>query len=241
MSGTPGEDTPPAVDPIPPSGHDRHSASGHGSPDAPPPGASPATGSDGMTRSERTFVRIALLQTVLAVIGIVTGSIALYAGLTEADAARKQQEAAVWPMLQMAINDYDVEAREPVFRILARNAGIGPARISGFRVTVGGRPQTDWNQAMTTLAGSHEGVLRSYFSGRVLSAGEEVEVVVARGGIARAALARIHDAPTRLDWEVCYCSVFDKCWVSNSSGQSWLRAATLVEACPAYGDAQFRD
>lgn len=196
---------------------------------------------NGLTGSERVFVRIALLQTLLAVIGIVTGSIALYAGLTEADAARKQQEAAVWPMLQMAINDYDVEAQEPVFRIMARNAGIGPARIAGFRVTVGGKVQADWNEVFTTLAGTHEGVLRSYFSGRVMSAGEEVEVVVARGAIARATLQKAYAAPTRLEWEVCYCSVFDKCWVSNSEGQSWLKAATLVEACPGYGKAQFLD
>lgn len=196
---------------------------------------------DGLTRSERLFVRIALLQTLLAVIGIVTGSIALYAGLTEADAARKQQEAAVWPMLQMAIDDYDEDAKEPIFRIMARNAGIGPARIVGFRVTLGGKEQTGWNEAFTTLAGSHEGVLRSYFSGRVMSAGEEVDVVLARGAIARAALQRTYAAPTRLEWEVCYCSVFDKCWVSNSEGQSWLKAATLVEACPDYGKSQFLD
>lgn len=212
----------------------------------PPRGASPinpegAAPGGGLTRSERIFVRIALLQTVLAVIGIVTGSIALYAGLAEADAARKQQEAAVWPLLQMAINDYDVGAGEPVFRIMARNAGIGPARISGFRVTVGGKVQSDWNETLTTLAGSHEGVLRSYFSGRVLSAGEEVEVVVARGDVAQAALAKAYAGPTRLAWEVCYCSVFDKCWVSNSGGESWLKAAVAVEACPAYGKEQFRD
>lgn len=212
----------------------------------PPGGASPlnpegSAPGDDLTRSERIFVRIALLQTVLAVVGIVTGSIALYAGLTEADAARKQQQAAVWPMLQMAINDYDVGAGEPVFRIMARNAGIGPARISGFRVTVGGRAQSDWNQTLDTLAGSHEGVLRSYFSGRVLSAGEEVEVVLARGDVARAALAKAYAAPTRLAWEVCYCSVFDECWLSNSGGQSWLKAAAPVAACPDYGKKQFRD
>ena len=196
---------------------------------------------DGLSRSERIFVRIALLQTLLAVIGIVTGSIALYAGLTEADAARKQQEAAVWPLLQMAINDYDIEAQEPVFRIVARNAGIGPARIAGFRVTVGGKVQSDWNEAMTTLAGSHEGVLRSYFSGRVLSAGEEVEVVIARDEVARAALEKVYVTSTRLEWEVCYCSVFDKCWVSNSHGESWLKVATSVAVCPDYGNAPFRD
>lgn len=155
---------------------------------------------DSLTKSERIFVRIALLQTLLAVIGIVTGSVALYAGLTEADAARKQQEASVWPMLQMAINDYDVEAEESVFRIMARNAGIGPARSAGFRVTVGGVAQSNWNETFTTLAGSHEGVLRSYFSGRVMSAGEQIELVAARGEIARDALDRVYANSSHLEW-----------------------------------------
>ncbi|MGH6914390.1 MAG: hypothetical protein ACREH3_11870 [Geminicoccales bacterium] len=195
---------------------------------------------DELTKSERIFVRIALLQTVLAVAGIVTGSIALYAGLAAADAARKQQEASVWPVLQMAISDYDVETRQPIVRISARNAGIGPARIAAFRVTVDGVAQTNWNEAFTALAGSHDNVLRTYFSGRVISAGEEVDLAIARGDVARAALTKIAGSESSLEWDVCYCSVFDMCWTSSSAGQSWLQATTPVETCPYFGEEQFR-
>lgn len=192
-----------------------------------------------LTKSERVFVRIALLQTVLAVAGIVTGAIALYAGLIQADAARKQQEASVWPMLQMTITDYDVEKKQEIFRISARNAGIGPARIAAFRVTVDGVARTNWNDVFTALAGSHENVLRSYFSGRVMSAGEEVVLAIARGDVADAALAKIAGAGSSLEWDVCYCSVFDKCWMSSSAGQSWLEDATPVKQCPDFGAEQF--
>jgi len=195
---------------------------------------------DELSKSERIFVRIALLQTLLAVIGIVTGSIALYAALTEADASRKQQEAAVWPMLQMAITDYDTENQEAIFNISARNAGIGPARIAAFRVTVDGVAQSDWDETFMTLAGSSENVLRSYFIGRVISADEEVDLVLARGEVARAALKKIYDGEARLEWDVCYCSVFDKCWMSSNKGSTWLKPATPVEQCPDYGDEQFR-
>jgi hypothetical protein len=204
------------------------------------PGGIKADRNGELTKSERIFVRIALLQTVLAVIGIVTGSIALYAGLTEADASRKQQEAAVWPMLQMAIRDYDTEKQEAIFNISARNAGIGPARIAAFRVTVDGVAQSDWDEVFTTLAGSQENVLRSYFSGRVMSAGEEVDLVLARGEVASTALEKIYDGESRLEWDVCYCSVFDKCWMSSNKGSSWLKPATPVEQCPEYGNEQFR-
>ena len=195
---------------------------------------------DELTKSERIFVRIALLQTLLAVIGIVTGSIALYAGLTEADASRKQQEAAVWPMLQMAITDYDTRKQEAIFQVSARNAGIGPARIAAFRVAVDGVAQSDWDETFTSLAGSHENVLRTYFSGRVISAGEDVDLVLARGDVARTALKKIYDGESRLEWDVCYCSVFDKCWTSSNKGSTWLKPATAVEECPVYGNEQFR-
>lgn len=195
---------------------------------------------DELTKSERIFVRIALLQTVLAVAGIVTGSIALYAGLTEADAARKQQEASVWPMLQMSISDYDVETKQPILAVSARNAGIGPARIAAFRVTVDGVAHTNWTDVFTALAGSDDNVLRSYFSGRVISAGEEIVLAIARDDVARAALGKIEGRGSSLAWDVCYCSVFDKCWVSSSAGQSWLQDSTPVEQCPDFEGEQFQ-
>lgn len=195
---------------------------------------------DDLTKSERIFVRIALLQTVLAVAGIITGSVALYAGLTEADASRKQQEASVWPMLQMAISDYDPERQEAIFKVTARNAGIGPARIAAFRVAVNGEPQANWDEAFTTLSGSHEGVLKSYFSGRVISAGEEVQLVLARGDIARIALDKVFDKTARLEWDVCYCSVFDECWSSSNKGDSWLKESAPVRKCPDFEEEQFQ-
>lgn len=193
-----------------------------------------------LTTSERIFVRIALLQTVLAVAGIVTGAIALYAALTEADAVRKQQEASVWPVLQMAISDYDTETRQPILRVSARNAGIGPARIAAFRVTVDGVARRNWDEVFTALAGSNENVLKSYFSGRVISAGEEVVLAIARGDVAVAALEKTSGGTSSLRWDVCYCSVFDKCWTSSSGGHSWLHEAVPVEECPDYRDEQFQ-
>lgn len=47
------------------------------------------------------------------------------------------------------------------------------------------------------------------------------------------------DAQSSLAWDVCYCSVFDKCWTSSSAGQSWLESATPVKECPDFGNEQF--
>ena len=63
-----------------------------------------------LTHAERIFVRVALLQTALAVIGIFTGAVALYAALTEADASRKQLQASVWPYVELGTDLWTKEA-----------------------------------------------------------------------------------------------------------------------------------
>jgi hypothetical protein len=140
----------------------------------------------------------------------------------------------------MAISDYDLAKGETVFRLTARNAGIGPGRIAAFRVKVNGVAQKDWDEAFTTLTGSHEGVLKGYFSGLVLSAGQEVQLAFASGEIARTALDKIYAGTARFEWDVCYCSVFDKCWTASNEGGTWVKASTPVAKCPEYGDDQFQ-
>lgn len=196
-----------------------------------------------LTKAERIFVRISVMQTILALVGLFTGAIALYATLNESDAVRKQQEASVWPMVQMGTSDYDLETQQRVLIVNARNAGIGPARIAAFRVTIDGVAQRDWNEAITTLAGGSGSVIKSSFSGRVIAPGDSVDLVSVRGDLAAAALEKLYrsDPPSRLEWDVCYCSVFEKCWmVSNARDSSRLDAPEAVKKCPDYGDEQFQ-
>ena len=196
-----------------------------------------------LSHAERIFVRISVMQTILAVVGLFTGVIALYATLNESDAVRKQQEASVWPMVQMGTSDYDLETQERVLIVSARNAGIGPARIAAFRVTIDGAVQRTWNEVITTLAGPGGNVIKSSFSGRVISPGDSIDLVSVRGDIAIAALDRLYrsEAPARFEWDVCYCSVFEKCWtISKARDLSRLDVPEPVKKCPDYGDEQFQ-
>src|SRR5215510_1732392 len=90
-----------------------------------------------LTPAERIFVRISVMQTALAVIGIFTGAVALYATLNESDAVRKQLDASVWPHVETGSDLYTKEAvarheefhgsEGPLFRFTVLNSGIGPA------------------------------------------------------------------------------------------------------------------
>ena len=56
-----------------------------------------------LTKAKQIPVKISILQTILAVIALFTGAVALWAALDESDAVRKQQQAAVWPHLQLSV------------------------------------------------------------------------------------------------------------------------------------------
>lgn len=209
-----------------------------------------------LTQAERIFVRISLLQTILAVIGIFTGAVALYAALNEADAVRKQLDASVWPNIEPGTDRWSKEAvarREefagaegPLFRFTVINSGIGPAKIEAVRIRVDGAAQRDWRSVLGLLTGEEfgsEGFLfgTSTLGGRVVRAGEQINPVTLLGDKAQALITALDTkgADERFSLEICYCSVYDQCWVTKDDPSTVDDDPAPVKKCPDYGDEGF--
>ncbi|MEM9169744.1 MAG: hypothetical protein AAGC56_08825 [Pseudomonadota bacterium] len=205
-------------------------------------------GKEDMTRAERIFVRISILQTVLAVAGMFTGAVALWAALNESDAVRKQQQAAVWPRIDIAVTNNSVDAY-PYTSVSASNNGIGPARVQYIAAYVDAAVQNDWWRVMEATAGVDGGAVmlsNADLNGRVLAAGETRELVRVdsrampeEAAISSSELRGLFSAAVdegRVKLAVCYCSVFDDCWLAETdSGVE----PVMVDACPAKGDENF--
>ncbi len=193
---------------------------------APEPSAAP------MTRAERIFVRISILQTVLAVAGMFTGAIALYAALNEADAVRKQQQAAVWPSVGVTQINYGSPGEER-FVINVSNKGIGPARIIAAEVTVDGEPVSSWREVLRTFADGEPFAMSNYrIGGSVLAPGEEVTAVAVELKYSSDEILsgfRELASSGRANLKICYCSVFDDCWRLDALTET----TEPVEQCPA--------
>lgn len=211
-----------------------------------------------MTQAERIFVRISLLQTVLAVIGIFTGAVALYAALNESDAVRKQLDASVWPNVEPGTDRWSKEAvarrdefagaEGPMFRFTVLNSGIGPAKIEGVRIRVDGVAQRDWRSVLNALMESPDAVgpegfrfSTSTLGGRVIPAGEQVNPVTLMGPDAEALIASLdrEDSDERFSLEICYCSVYDQCWLTTDNPATADADPRPVRKCPDYGDDEF--
>ncbi|MEM0986780.1 MAG: hypothetical protein AAGJ32_11070 [Pseudomonadota bacterium] len=198
----------------------------------------------------RLLIRLSVLQTVPAIAGILIACVALYAALNEADAVRKQQQAAVWPHVQIDRANITTDADRGL-TITVRNRGIGPARVKTARVLLDGQDTGYWNDLFESLVPELSGSIPrtdSRVGQSVIGPGEDVTVMdlstalysqfnldevetVASRDETEAVILALREAldADRLAMEVCYCSVFDDCWrVQNSE-----REPVPVEQCGA--------
>ncbi len=196
------------------------------------PAAAPA-----LSATERIFVRLSFWQTVLSVVGVFIAVLALYAALTESEAVRQQTAAAVWPFVQISVEDFDT-GEDAGFTLSFTNAGVGPALVRSLRVIVDGEPMLDVAHIVAHLGGVlDDQVGRSFVSDRVLSPDETVNLIsVTEPGLARRFQSAIANPENSVTY--CYCSIFEDCWLADSRQQA-LRPES-VDVCPDYGETGFK-
>ena len=78
--------------------------------------------------------------------------LALYAALTESAAVRQQTAAAVWPFVQLMVEDYDT-GEAAGFSFAFTNVGVGPAKMKGVRLAVDSKVVRNWTELVASVNG----------------------------------------------------------------------------------------
>ena len=158
-------------------------------------------------------------EMIVGVSAVLIGVCALIVSIYETRLMRQQQQAAVLPILELGRSHYVTGDDQDRWRLSLHtsNVGIGPARVLDFRVTVDGEPQRTWGDAMQALLGIDRAVHygHSSINGRTLPADREIVMFDLSDESLAPAIINAFD---RLDFEACYCSVFDECWTASYSG-----------------------
>ena len=192
--------------------------------------------STSLVRAEHHIIRLTFWQTVLSVVGVVIAVLALYAALTESAAVREQTAAAVWPFVQLEVENYDT-GETAGFSFGFTNAGVGPARMKDVRVTVDGEVTRNWAELVASVDGdSDAAVNRNFISDRVLRPDEKVIVFSTMDADLVRKLVGAFNKPRGV-LEFCYCSIFDQCWLADSRKD--MQSPELVETCPDFGDETY--
>jgi len=183
-----------------------------------------------MADSSRREIKIQP-QMMVGVSAILVGVCALAVSLYETRLMREEQRAAVIPLMELSRSYYQgkVDAPEKTSRLLlqAENVGIGPARIMDFHVTVDGVPKNSWNVAMQALIGRNEPIAygQSTINGRTIPPDRSVTMFNLSDTHLTGDIIAEFD---RLDFEACFCSIFNECWTTS---YSTFGGSRLVETC----------
>lgn len=162
---------------------------------------------------------------------VLIGVCALGVSLYETSLMREEQRAAVIPLMELGRSFlvYDDETQIENWRLSlhAENVGIGPARVMDFHVTVDGVPKTTWSAAMQALIGRTEPIayIQSTINGRTIPPDRSVTMFDLRD---TELTKEIIDEFDRLDFQACFCSVFDECWTTH---YSTFGATNATEEC----------
>ena len=129
---------------------------------------------------------------------------------------QSQSRASVWPYVSIgyAIND-EGERRGYTWQI--GNDGVGPARIESVVMTLDGKPVHRWRELFRALFGDVAvPATYSQIYGRVLPPSTNRETTIDALHLTDMAQAKaFFAAQDRIDMTICYCSVYDDCWIAR--------------------------
>ena len=168
---------------------------------------------------ENSFLRwLSRPESLVGLSAVVISIVAVAVSAYEARIMREWQRAAVWPYVQLSRSFfYDRELYEQTgergWRLLfeARNVGVGPASVKGFRVTVNGEPHTNWRSAINAVLADEPSFEygQSGINGAIIPADASIQMFQ----LSDSPLAKqIYDNMDALNFEACFCSVFNECW-----------------------------
>ncbi|MCF8880544.1 hypothetical protein L5876_12025 [Hyphobacterium sp. SN044] len=158
-------------------------------------------------------------QALTAVGAMVVGLAALFVAWDQARVMRAQQHAAVYPVIQVD-GFQSTTPSHASLGIRVRNTGVGPALIESVTLYQDGEERADLSSYLEQLPAGYD-TSWAALTGRSMAAGEEVtpiELVWARRDIDLEDLISASQAWDHWEMEICYCSVFERCWRTSPLG-----------------------
>ncbi len=165
------------------------------------------------------------LEYVATGAALVLSAVSLWVAVGTMDANRKMVAAASWPFLQIESSDAAGGAQpQMVFSVI--NSGIGPAKVESFEVLWNGKPVRSSRDLIWRCCGrKHSPPLKngswvtSTIGSTVIRAGEARNFIVYDKLSGDPASWDALDLARReqLQYSICYCSVFDECWVTHEN------------------------
>jgi hypothetical protein len=187
------------------------------------------------TASQRRDSRITL-SSLGSALALAVSVFALALGAYQTRLMQSQARASVWPYLSIGYS-YTNGVDKSAFIWTVNNNGVGPARIESVALTLDGKPMKNWPQVLETLGVTTQpSTAMSSIGGEVIPPNTNRETTIAPITVNEREAAKLFKlAEHRFGMDICYCSVYDECWIAHWQ-QSRVDAAAR---CESGGPAEF--
>ena len=175
-------------------------------------------------RAERQLLRSLSRTEILVSLPTLVISVALaYFSFVQADASKKMQRTETWPYVSYGTDNSSPEVKDEISFSLS-NDGVGPAQLEEMEFVYAGRPMRDpiqFIQSCCAAAAKAAAKNLTFTTDRVdgvLRPGEKRSFIRLAKTQDNAALwNRLNGERWKVVVRNCYCSIFDDCWVFDSS------------------------
>lgn len=177
------------------------------------------------------------VEFLVAVCALIASTMAVYIAWDQGRVMRAQQHAGVFPVLQ--VDGYVTNRDElTAVGIKIANSGVGPALIESADFFAGDEKIRSFRRDQISLPDGYD-LSWSAIVGRALAPGETVtpiDMVWPVGTLTTQDIQNISEDAQSWRLEICYCSVFERCWMTQKIGRS---RAKPVNACELQQDDLF--
>lgn len=188
------------------------------------------------SRASRQFFRSLSRTEILVSLPTLVISVALaYFSFVQADASKKMQRTETWPYVSYGTDNSSPEVKDEISFSLS-NDGVGPAQLEEMEFVYAGRPMRDpleFIQNCCAVAAAASAKNLTFTTDRVdgvLRPGQKRSFIrLAKTPENVALWNRLNGERWKVVVRTCYCSIFDDCWVFDSS----QKRPQSVGVCPA--------
>jgi len=184
-----------------------------------------------MAEHEKSVGRRALwIDTLLAVAALFVSAVSLWIGIRTEQANEHLVAASSWPYLYVESSNANPDGGK-IIHMDVVNSGVGPAKAETFEIFWNGKA---WSSAdallqaccgyrpfnpATDLSSQRTEMIEGGVQGTVIRAGETRNFVTLPLALDNKDVwYALNHARQTMSYRVCYCSVFDECWIGNFRG-----------------------
>ena len=196
-----------------------------------------------------------VIEIVIAGAIVAISLASLFTAVYQSIIMRRTLEASVWPRVEWENSNYDEERGVNAIIFALANRGVGPARIARVEILLKGERMGNEDALLldccvdgetreersVTLKRLTERTFTSTLDGSALTPGQERILFrferPVEDSLGLAVWHRLNEIRDELDLTVCYCSVFDDCWVTRA--RAYTQTTEPVRSCASEPEPGF--